>query len=68
MTKIDVGKGAILGPERTQNAVRWERNAYDRNEVSEQDDPKDEKFKGVPSIHASEGSLKGRLVLLVRTA
>ena len=44
MAKIDVGQGAILGPERTENAVRWERNADDRNEVSEQDDPKDEKF------------------------
>jgi hypothetical protein len=28
----------------TVNAVRWGRNADDRNEVKEKDDPKDEKF------------------------
>ena len=48
------------------NAV--ERNAEDRNEVSKQDDPKDEKFKDVPPIHASEGGLTRCKVLLLRTA
>jgi hypothetical protein len=57
-----------LGPERTENAVRWERNADDRNEVSKHDDPKDEKFKGVPSIHASESSLKECIALFMITA
>jgi hypothetical protein len=37
-----VGKGALLGFDRAENAVRW--NADNRNEVSKQDDPKDEKF------------------------
>jgi hypothetical protein len=66
MTKIDVGQGAVLGSW-AENAVRWERNADDRDEVSKQDDPKDEKFKGVPPIHASEGSLKRCKFLLIRT-
>jgi hypothetical protein len=44
MTEIDVGQGAVLGFDWTENAVRWERNGDNRNEVSKQDDPKDEKF------------------------
>ena len=42
MTNEDVGQGAVLGFDWAMNAV--ERNADDRNEVSKQDDPKDEKL------------------------
>ena len=56
MTEIDVGQGAVLGFDCTENTVGWGRNADNRNEVSKQDDPKDEKFKGVPSIHVSSHS------------
>jgi hypothetical protein len=44
MTEIDVGQGAVLGFDWTENSVRWGRNGDNRNEVSKQDDPKDEKF------------------------
>jgi hypothetical protein len=44
MTKIDVGQGTVLGFDWAENAVGWGRNADDRDEVKEQNDPKDEKF------------------------
>ena len=47
MSDENIGQGAVLGMEwasKLENAVRWGRNADDRNEVSKQDDPKDEKF------------------------
>ena len=51
MTKQGVGQGTVLRFEWAENAVRWGRNDDDWNEVKEQDDPKDEKFKGAPPIH-----------------
>ena len=43
----NVGQGAVLGSEWTgefEDTVGWGRNAENGNEVSKQDDPKDEKF------------------------
>jgi len=62
MTKVNVGQRAVLGFERAsklENAGSWARDADYRCEVSEQDYPKDKKFKDVPSIHASEGWIAG---------
>jgi hypothetical protein len=44
VTKKDVGEGAVLGVGRTENAIGWGRNADYGNEVSEQNDPEEEKF------------------------
>jgi hypothetical protein len=60
MTEIDIGQGAVLGFNWTpKNAVRRGWDAHDRNEVGEQDDPKDEKFEGVPSIHEPRVASQG---------
>jgi hypothetical protein len=44
VTEIDLGQGTVSGFDWAENAVRWGRNADDRNEVGKKDDPKDEKF------------------------
>jgi hypothetical protein len=46
MSDEKIGQGAVLRFEWAEcvDAVRWERNAENWNEVSKQDDPKDEKF------------------------
>jgi hypothetical protein len=51
MAKKDVGQGAASGFDKAENAVGPGRNADNGNEVNGQDDPEDEKFKGVPPIH-----------------
>jgi len=53
MAKEDKGEGAVLGfrgraRAAVMNAYRWGRNADNRHKVSKQDDPKNEKLKGVP--------------------
>ncbi|HXW94141.1 MAG TPA: hypothetical protein VEJ19_00340 [Nitrososphaerales archaeon] len=47
MSDENIGQGAVLRMEWTgqfEDTVRWRRNAENRNEVSKQDEPKDEKF------------------------
>jgi hypothetical protein len=44
MAKKDVGQGAVLGFDWTEDAVRWGWNADKRNKVSEQDGTKDKKL------------------------
>jgi hypothetical protein len=56
MAKKDVGKGTILRFCRTEDTGGRGRDTDNRNRVSKQDDPKDEKFKGGPSIHVSAPS------------
>jgi len=56
MVKKDIGQRAVLRFDWTKNAVRWRRNADNRNEVKKQDDPKDEKFNGVPPVHAQRAA------------
>ena len=50
MAKKDIGQGAVSGFVRAENAVRWGRNADNGNRVKEQNDPEDEKPKGVPPL------------------
>jgi len=47
MSDENIGQGAVLRMEWTgqfEGTVRWRRDAENGNEVSKQDEPKDEKF------------------------
>jgi len=41
----------VLRLHRAEDTIGWGRYVDHGNEVSERDDPKDEKFKGVPPVH-----------------